>query len=61
LTGLGHALPELSTADPEELFVHRVLPNFQAKCLACHGDQPEDLKGDLDMRSLAGLLEGGAS
>jgi len=60
LAGPGIAAPAPST-EAEELFVHRVLPTFTAKCLACHGDKPDKLKGDFDMRKLAGLLKGGAS
>ncbi|MEZ6067085.1 MAG: PSD1 and planctomycete cytochrome C domain-containing protein [Planctomycetaceae bacterium] len=47
--------------DAEELFVRRVLPVFQEKCFACHGDKPDDLKGAFDMRTRASLLRGGES
>jgi mono/diheme cytochrome c family protein len=45
----------------EELFAGRVLPLFKEKCLACHGEDAEKIKGGLDMRSLQGLLQGGDS
>jgi mono/diheme cytochrome c family protein len=50
-------------ADPinaqfQELFVRRVAPLFEAKCLACHGKDDSNIKGGLDMRSLSGLLKG---
>jgi mono/diheme cytochrome c family protein len=45
----------------EELFAHRILPLFKDKCLACHGDDEQKIKGGLDMRTLAGLLKGGES
>jgi mono/diheme cytochrome c family protein len=48
-------------ASAEELFAHRIQPLFKAKCLACHGDDPQKIKGGLDMRTLAGLLKGGES
>ncbi|HEY1172445.1 MAG TPA: PSD1 and planctomycete cytochrome C domain-containing protein [Verrucomicrobiae bacterium] len=52
-------------ADPKEagevLFVHRIQPLFKEKCLACHGDDEKKIKGDLDMRTLVGLLKGGES
>jgi mono/diheme cytochrome c family protein len=32
-----------------------------AKCLACHGNDPKDLKGDYDLRSRAAALRGGES
>ena len=43
------------------LFASRIQPLFKAKCLACHGEDPEKIKGDLDMRTRAGLLKGGES
>jgi len=43
------------------LFARKIQPLFKVKCLTCHGDNPEKLKGDLDMRTRAGLLKGGES
>ena len=45
----------------ERDFTLNVLPVLKAKCLGCHGDDTSDLKGDLDMRTRAGLLKGGES
>src|SRR5688572_13881079 len=52
-----------ATADPatEALFVRRVWPLFQEKCLACHGNDEAKIKGGLDMRTLAATLKGGDS
>jgi mono/diheme cytochrome c family protein len=47
--------------DGETLFVRRVWPLFQEKCLACHGNDTKDIKGDLDMRGLDAMLQGGQS
>ena len=47
--------------EAERLFVEQVRPLLASKCLACHGDDAEKIKGDLDMRSRAGLLRGGES
>ncbi len=48
--------------NPDVLFARKILPLFNAKCLACHGEDPgKKLKGDLDMRERAGLLKGGES
>ncbi len=44
----------------ERLFVARVWPIFQAKCLPCHGAGKE-LAGGLDLRSLAAATRGGDS
>ena len=43
----------------EKLFAVHVKPLLASKCLACHGDEPNDLKGGLDMRTREGLLRGG--
>src|SRR5689334_20332552 len=34
---------------------------FTAKCLACHGNDPKDLKGDYDLRSREAAIKGGES
>lgn len=47
--------------DAEALFVRRVWPLFQEKCLACHGNDEAKIKGGLDMRTLASTLKGGDS
>ncbi|MDP4937892.1 MAG: hypothetical protein NWR21_01135 [Verrucomicrobiales bacterium] len=43
----------------EKLFALKVKPLFAEKCLACHGDEPEKIKGDFDMRSREAILKGG--
>ena len=43
----------------EKLFALKVKPLFAQKCMACHGDDPKKIKGDLDMRTRASLLLGG--
>jgi len=55
------AATPLTTGEAEALFVRRVLPMMQDKCLSCHGRDEEKLKGGLDLRTLAGTLEGGDS
>src|SRR4051812_43485789 len=47
--------------DPETLFVRRVWPLLKEKCLACHGDEENKIKGGLDLRTRADLLLGGDS
>ena len=47
--------------DVEGLFVHRVLPTLQQKCFSCHGNDAEDLRGEFDLRTRAGMLNGGES
>lgn len=45
----------------ERDFSLKVLPLLQAKCFACHGNDPKDIQGGLDVRSREGLLKGGDS
>ena len=51
----------LYAGDSEELFVRRVWPLFQEKCLACHGNDPEKIKGGYDMRTRETAVKGGES
>ena len=47
--------------DPEHIFafqVHRILVN---KCFACHGSEPEEIEGELNLTTREGLLQGGAT
>ncbi|MDG1875742.1 MAG: PSD1 and planctomycete cytochrome C domain-containing protein [Mariniblastus sp.] len=50
-----------SETESELLFVRRVRPIIREKCLACHGTDPENLEGSLDVRDLKALLVGGDS
>src|SRR5262245_37055859 len=54
--------PEPSaTRECEMLFVESVLPLLKAKCFACHGDDANKRKGDLDLRTRDAMLKGGKS
>ncbi len=56
------AVADDSAAAPaEKLFVGQVLPVLQAKCFACHGNDQENIGGNLDLRTAATLLRGGES
>jgi len=57
----GVEIADENLADAERLFVTTVKPLFAVKCGGCHGDRAKEIKGDLDMRSRAGLLRGGES
>jgi len=48
-------------ADADALFVRRVLPLLQEKCLACHGNDEAKIKGGLDLRTRADIMLGGDS
>lgn len=45
----------------ERTFTLKVLPLLKTKCFVCHGDDPQDLKGEFDVRTREGLLKGGES
>ncbi len=51
----------LHAEDGESLFVRRVWPLFQEKCLACHGNDEKKIKANYDMRTLASATQGGES
>ncbi|MEQ1749042.1 MAG: c-type cytochrome domain-containing protein, partial [Prosthecobacter sp.] len=55
------AASSLQAVDGDVLFVRRVWPLFQEKCLACHGNDEKKIKGGYDMRTLAATLKGGES
>ncbi len=51
----------LHAEDAESLFVRRVWPLFQEKCLACHGNDEKKIKADYDMRTYESATKGGES
>src|SRR5688500_8116190 len=50
-----------SDVEAEQLFVGRIMPLLKTKCLACHGEDEAKIKGGLDLRTRAAMLEGGDS
>jgi len=52
---------DFSAADAEQLFAVKILPLVKARCFACHGNDPDEIKGGFDMRSRRGMLQGGES
>ena len=55
------ALLVASARAEEEPSFGEVRAIFAAKCLACHGNDPKDLKGDYDLRTRAAAIKGGES
>ena len=51
----------LADEDASRHFSLKVRPLLESKCLACHGNKPDKLKGKFEMRTRAGLLKGGES
>src|SRR5882762_10160114 len=48
------------TKEETARFEEQALPIFRAKCLSCHGNAKSPM-GDLDLRTLPGVLKGSAS
>ena len=53
--------PSFSIAadDPGKLFKDSVRPLFERKCFECHSSKADELKGNLNLESLEGILKGG--
>ena len=45
----------------ERWYALKVRGILNAKCLACHGEEGKNLKGDLDLSTRAAMLKGGES
>ncbi len=48
-------------SDAEKLFALKVQPLLKSKCFGCHGEKPDDLEGEYDVRTRESLLKGGES
>ena len=44
---------------PDEHFTLKVQPILSEKCFACHGEDTEDIEGDLTLLTREGFLKGG--
>jgi mono/diheme cytochrome c family protein len=58
---LTFAEEKAAASEGERLFALKVKPVLDEKCLACHGADPDDLQGGLDLRSFESLRAGGDS
>ncbi|QGJ71353.1 Planctomycete cytochrome C [Planctomycetales bacterium 10988] len=52
---------EMLASEGELIFVKSVFSTLKTKCFACHGGDPEEIKGGLDLTSRAGAIVGGDS
>lgn len=43
----------------EKLFSLKLKPLFASKCMSCHGDEPQKIRSEFDMRSRQSMLRGG--
>ncbi len=55
------ALANDDFTEGEKLFALKALPILADKCFSCHGDDPEEIEGELDLTNREGLLKGGES
>ncbi len=53
--------PESDFSEGDKLFALQVKSIFADKCVSCHGEDPDEIEGGLDMRSLESVLKGGDS
>jgi mono/diheme cytochrome c family protein len=53
--------PTLNREESEILFVRRIAPLLEAKCLACHGGDRKNIQGGLNLSNHSQLLKGGDS
>ena len=58
---LGTSASAEEVTEGEKLFALEIKPLLAEKCMACHGDDPDDIGGGLDMRDRAAMLRGGES
>ena len=45
----------------ERLFTLKVLPLLKVKCFGCHGNDPDDVRGEYNLLTRDGMLQGGES
>ena len=57
--GIAGGLFAEEVTEGEKLFALKVKPLLAEKCNACHGDEPDKIKGDFDMRTRESILRGG--
>ena len=48
-------------SESEKHFAVAVLPILQQRCLACHGKDPDDIKGEFNVSNIDAILKGGES
>ena len=53
--------PVFAEDSNEQLFVRRIQPLLNEKCWACHGNNVDDINGNLNLKSIEMLIKGGDS
>ena len=49
----------VNASSPNEHAVLKALPILSSKCASCHGEDPTDIDGDLNLLTREGFLQGG--
>lgn len=60
-TQIAYAQQKTADDNAEQLFVRRIQPLLQSKCIACHGAAGKKQQGNLDLRTHKSALAGGDS
>lgn len=47
--------------DAEKLFTFQIYPMLESRCFTCHGEDPKEIEGEFDIRSLKSIIKGGES
>ncbi len=58
MMGMASAL-ENKVDEGEAIFARSVYPMLQAKCMACHGEDPKKIKGELWLNTREAMIKGG--
>ncbi|MEZ6096576.1 MAG: DUF1549 domain-containing protein [Pirellulaceae bacterium] len=61
LTEMSSPSEMLTEEEAAEFYISKVQPILEDNCLYCHGEDPEDLGGNLALTSVKNLLSGGES
>jgi hypothetical protein len=61
LEATSDALPVMTEADAATFFDNRIRPILEQRCLECHGNDPDDLAGELALNHLDAIVRGGES
>ncbi len=59
IVGSSVCTPAGEPSEGEKLFALKLKPLINEKCMACHGNDPDKIKGGFDMRTRSSMLQGG--
>ena len=53
------AIEQAAPTEQDRVFALKIYPLLKEKCFVCHGDDPEKIKGELNLTTREGMLKGG--